>query len=296
LTIPFAPVEVPPALPDEVVERRARHRWSPSLVVGAVLVGIVVVLALVSLVWTPFPPGKINAPDRLLGPTWRHPMGTDKFGHDVLSQIMQGARLTLYVGVVAVGVSGLIGIPLGLVAAVRGGWLDETIGRIADVAFAFPAILLAVILAAAYGASTTTAMVAIGIANIPVFARITRNEARRVLATEFVLAARTSGRSRTAITTRHVLPNIAPTLIVQATILFAIAVLAEAALSYLGLGTPRTTPSWGRMLFESKELYGEHFNLALWPGLFIAIAVMGFNLLGDGLRDALDPRLRRTRT
>jgi peptide/nickel transport system permease protein len=268
---------------------------NPSLVVGGVLVGGVVLVALVSFVWTPYVPTRINASERLLGMSWKHPMGTDRFGRDVLSQIMEGARLTLYVGILAVAISGLIGIPLGALAAIRRGWLDEVVGRVADVAFAFPAVLAAVMFAAAFGASTTTAMIAIGIANIPVFIRITRAETLRVMASEFVAAARTSGRSRFAVFVRHVLPNIAPSLIVQSTVLFAIAILAEAALSYLGLGTPAPTPSWGRMLNESKDLYAQHLYLAIWPGVAIAAAVLGFKKLGDGLRDAIDPKLRVVR-
>ena len=272
-----------------------RKRLNASLVVGGVLVGLVVLMALVSFIWTPFSPTKVNASARLSGPGWPHVFGADRFGHDTFSQIMVGSRLTLYVGIIAVAIAGLVGIPLGAIAAAGPRWLDEIISRISDVAFAFPALLAAVMFAAAYGASTTTAMVAIGIANVPPFIRITRAEARRVLASDYVLAARSGGRNRRATFWRHVLPNIAPSLIVQATVLFAIAILAEAALSYLGLGTPAPTPSWGRMLNESKEVYDRHLNLALFPGLAIAVAVLGFNLLGDGLRDVLDPRLRHVR-
>ncbi len=272
-----------------------RARLNASLVAGGILVGFVVLIAVVSFFWTPFDPTKVDASARLSPMGWPHVLGADRFGHDTLSQIMVGARLTLYVGVIAVAIAALVGIPLGALAAIGPRWVDEVIGRVSDVAFAFPALLAAVMLAAAYGASTTTAMIAIGIANVPPFIRITRAEAKRVLSSDFVLAARSSGRHRRAVVWRHVLPNIAPSLIVQATVLFAIAILAEAALSYLGLGTPAPTPSWGRMLNESTEVYDRHLNLAMFPGLAIAIAVLGFNLLGDGLRDALDPRLRQVR-
>ncbi|HKA05216.1 MAG TPA: ABC transporter permease, partial [Acidimicrobiales bacterium] len=164
-----------------------------------------------------------------------------------------------------------------------------------DVVFAFPAVLVAIMLAAAYGASTLTAMIAIGVANVPVFARLTRGESLRVLSSEYVLAARGAGRRRFGIFNRHVLPNIAPVLIVQATVLFALAILAEAALSYLGLGTPPPTPSWGRMLHESQTFFESRPTLALFPGLAIALSVLGFNLLGDGLRDAIDPKLKVVR-
>jgi peptide/nickel transport system permease protein len=272
-----------------------KGRVNPMVVVGGILVTIVVVTAIVSWFWTPYDPTAINARDRLATMSWTHPLGADRFGHDVLSQIMAGARITLLVGMVAVAVAAVIGVPLGALAALRGGWLGEGVMRTNDVVFAFPAVLMAVILAAAYGASTLTAMLAIGIANVPVFARLTRAETLRVLSSEYVLAARASGRRSFAVFVRHVLPNIAPVLVVQATVLFALAILAEAALSYLGLGTPAPTPSWGRSLQESQTFFAQRPTLALFPGLAIAISVLGFNLLGDGLRDALDPKLRIVR-
>jgi peptide/nickel transport system permease protein len=272
-----------------------RRRLGPTAVVGAALVALVVVTAVVSWFWTPYDPTAIDARGRLAPMSWAHPLGADRFGHDVLSQIMAGARITLLVGIVAVAVAAVIGIPLGALAALRGGGVGEAVMRVNDVVFAFPAVLLAIMLAAAYGASTLTAMIAIGVANVPVFARLTRGESLRVLSSEYVLAARGSGRRRPAVFLRHVLPNIAPVLIVQATVLFALAILAEAALSYLGLGTPAPTPSWGRSLQESQTFFGQRPTLALFPGLAIALAVLGFNLLGDGLRDALDPKLRVVR-
>jgi len=273
-----------------------KGRLGPTVIVGTVLVGLVVVTAVVSWFWTPYDPTAIDARGRLAPMSWSHPLGADRFGHDVLSQIMAGARITLLVGIVAVAVAAVIGIPLGALAALRGGWVGDGVMRVNDVVFAFPAVLMAIMLAAAYGASTLTAMLAIGIANVPVFARLTRGETLRVLSHEFVLAARGSGRRRPAVFARHVLPNIAPVLIVQATVLFALAILAEAALSYLGLGTPAPTPSWGRSLQESQTFFGQWPTLALFPGLAIALSVLGFNLLGDGLRDALDPKLRVVRS
>jgi peptide/nickel transport system permease protein len=269
-----------------------RHRWNAALVVGAGLVALVVVTAVVSWFWTPYDPTAVDASGRLAPMSWAHPLGADRFGHDVLSNLMVGARVTLLVGIVAVAVAAAAGVPLGALAAMRGGWLSEVVLRANDVVFAFPAILMAVMLAAAYGASTLTAMLAIGIANVPVFARLTRAETLRVISSEYVAAAHTAGRRPAAIFGRHVLPNVAPTLIVQATVLFALAILAEAALSYLGLGTPAPTPSWGRLLQESQNFFGQRPTLALWPGVAIALAVLGFNLLGDGLRDAIDPKLR----
>ncbi|WP_326567481.1 ABC transporter permease [Amycolatopsis rhabdoformis] len=262
-----------------------------SLVLGAVLVALVVLAALVSFVWTPYDPVQVNAPDKLLGFSPEHLFGTDKFGRDVFSQIMVGARTTLYVGVVAVGIAAVLGTPLGVLAGLGPRWLGEFVMRVNDLVLAFPALLLAIMFGAVFGADTLTAMVAIGIATIPSFARIARSGTLQVGSSEFVLAARAAGRTRVSIAVRHVLPNISGLLIVQASVSFAIAVLAEAALSFLGFGTRPPTPSWGRMLQESQELLTIHPRLALVPGIAIAVAVLGFNLLGDGLRDRLDPRL-----
>jgi peptide/nickel transport system permease protein len=272
---------------------RARWRTNGSLLVGGLLVSIVVVAALVSLVWTPYDPALVRPDDALAGVSSHHLLGADQYGTDVLSQLMAGARTTLLVGVVAIGIAALVGIPVGALAAQRGGAIDEVAMRAADIVYAFPAVLIAIMLAAAYGGSTVTAMVAIGIAYVPVFARLTRASALTVLRSDYVLAARAYGRRPLAILWRHVLPNIASILIVQATVLFAVAILAEAALSYLGLGSPPPTSSWGRMLNDSQTYIDSDFELALWPGLAIAFAVLGFSLLGDGLRDVLDPRLRR---
>jgi peptide/nickel transport system permease protein len=270
------------------METRTRNT---NTVVGAVLIGLVVLAAVVSFFWTPHDPLKVNASIRLLGPTGDDVFGTDKFGRDVASQIMVGARTTLYVGVVAVGIAALIGTPLGILAGMSRRWLGEFVMRVNDLVLAFPALLLAIMFGAVYGASTRTAMIAIGIATVPSFARIARSGTLQVMSTEYVLAARSAGRSRLNIALRHVVPNISGLLIVQASVSFAIAVLAEAALSFLGFGTRPPTPSWGRMLQESQELLTVQPRLALVPGIAIALAVLGFNLLGDGLRDRFDPRL-----
>jgi len=266
--------------------------WGPpALVVGAVLVGLVVAAALLSFVWTPYDAVQIDPAARIAPPSSAHWLGTDRFGRDVLSQLLVGARTTLFVGVIAVGLAGVIGTPLGILAAMGPRWLGELLMRTSDLVLAFPALLLAIMFGAVYGPSTLTAMVAIGIATAPSFARLARSGALQVLATEYVLAARAAGRPRTAIAVRHVLPNIAGLLLVQASVSFAIAVLAEAALSFLGFGTRPPTPSWGRMLQEAQQLLYTAPELSLWPGLAIALAVLGFNLLGDGLRDRFDPRL-----
>ncbi|WP_168581713.1 ABC transporter permease [Gephyromycinifex aptenodytis] len=271
------------------------HRWrrtDASLIVGGALVCAVVLAALVSFVWTPYDPLAMDPAARLQGPGAQHWLGTDKFGRDVASSLLVGSRTTLLVGVVAVGVAALVGVPLGILAAMSSRPLAAILMRGMDILLAFPALLLAIMFSAVYGASTSMAMLAIGIASIPSFARVVRSGALQVMRTEYILAARAAGRGGPAIALRHVLPNVAGLVIVQASVSFAIAILAEAALSFLGFGTPPPTPSWGRMLQESQELLQVAPHLALAPGLAIALAVLGFNLFGDGLRDALDPKLR----
>lgn len=274
---------------------RSGRRLNPGLVVGGVLVALVVFSAVLSFFWTPYDPILVDASQRLLTPSAHHWFGTDKFGRDVLSQIIMGSRTTLFVGFVAVGLATLVGVPLGILAAMTPRWLGELVMRTNDLLLAFPALLLAIMFGAVFGASTLTAMVAIGLATVPSFARIVRSGGLQVMGTEYVLAARSAGRRPLAIAVRHVLPNVSSLVIVQASVSFAIAVLAEAALSFLGFGTPPPTPSWGRMLQESQELLFVAPRLAVFPGLAIALAVLGFNLLGDGLRDLLDPRLEDRR-
>jgi peptide/nickel transport system permease protein len=277
--------------PEPTTRSRRAGRLNPSLVVGGTVVALIIGAALVSFVWTPHDPTRIDAAARLSGSTGEYWLGTDKFGRDVFSQLLVGARTTLFVGIVAVGIAALIGTPLGIFAGMGSGWASEIVMRANDLLLAFPALLMAIMFAAVYGPSTLTAMVAIGIATIPSFARLARSGTLNVMNTEYVLAARAAGRTRRAIALRHVLPNISGLIIVQSSVAFAIAILAEAALSFLGFGTRPPTPSWGRMLQESQEMLHSAPLLALWPGLAIALAVLGFNLLGDGLRDRLDPRL-----
>jgi peptide/nickel transport system permease protein len=274
-----------------------KSRRIPSLIIGLILVSLVIGMALLSFVWTPHDPTRVDAAVRLQGYSAEYWLGTDKFGRDVFSQLLVGARTTLFVGIVAVGIAALIGVPLGILAGMaifagtRGRWVNELVMRANDLLLAFPALLMAIMFAAMYGPSTLTAMVAIGIATIPAFARLARSGTLQVMSTEYILAARSAGRTRPAIGFRHVFPNIAGLVIVQSSVAFAIAILAEAALSFLGFGTRPPTPSWGRMLQESQELLHSTPRLALWPGIAIALAVLGFNLLGDGLRDRFDPRL-----
>ena len=275
--------------------RRSGRRLNPSLLIGGVMVALVIAMAALSFVWLPHDPTLVDASSRLQKPSSRFWFGTDKFGRDVFSQILMGSRTTLFVGFVAVGVAAVIGIPLGIVSAMTPRWLGELTMRGNDLLLAFPALLLAIMISAIYGASTLGAMIAIGIATVPIFARLIRSGAMQVMGTEYVLAARAAGRRPWAIGVRHVLPNVSSLIIVQASVGFAIAVLAEAALSFLGLGTPPPTPSWGRMLQESQEMLWTAPRLALFPGAAIAFAVLGFNLLGDGLRDRFDPKLEDQR-
>ena len=274
------------------VQRALRHR---SFTFGGGLVVLLLATAALSLLWTPHAATEIDVPNKLLLPNARHWLGTDSLGRDIASLLIVGSRNAIAVGLIAVGIGLGFGVALGLLAAARRGWVDELVMRAADFTFAFPALLTAIMLTAVYGPGLVTSVVAIGIFNIPVFARITRAAALGVWARDYVLASRACGRGAWHITVAHVLPNIASMLIVQATIQFAVAILAEAALSYLGLGTQPPQPSWGRMLNEAQAMMFQAPQLALYPGLAIALSVLGLNLMGDGLRDLLDPRLSRTR-
>lgn len=272
--------------------RALRHR---SFAIGAVLTLLLVLAAAVSLVWTPWSPYEMDMPSKMQPPSGSHWLGTDSFGRDVASLLLVGARASILVGVIAVGIGLVVGTALGLLAAARRGWVEEAIMRFADFSLAFPAILSAIMMTAVFGPGIVNAIVAIGIYNVPTFARITRASANAIWSREYIAAARACGKGAFAITFGHVLPNISAVLIVQITIRFAIAILAEAALSYLGLGTQPPQPSWGRMLSEAQTLMFQAPLLAVFPGVAIALAVLGLNLLGDGLRDLLDPRLARAR-
>ncbi len=293
----------PTARPAGFWPRARRHG---SFVAGSVLSALLAAAALLSLVWQPYPPGEIDIPNKLAPPSAAHWLGTDSLGRDISSQLLVGAQNSIVVGVVAVGIGLLLGVALGCVAAAaaaapghgrgRGwAWLDELIMRSCDFGFAFPALLSAILLTAIYGPGLLMSIVAIGLFNIPVFARITRSSAVALWARDYVTAARAAGKGPLAITRDHVLPNIASPLVVQASISFATAILAEAALSYLGLGTQPPQPSWGRMLNDAQAQMFQAPLLALWPGAAIMLSVLGLNLMGDGLRDLWDPRLARQR-
>lgn len=268
----------------------------PAFVTGFVLSAAFVVLALVSFVWTPFDPTRLDIAAKLKTPSAEHWFGTDHFGRDMFSMITVGARVSIAVAFVAVGIGMALGVPLGLYAAARRGSLtDEIIMRGNDLVFAFPSLLLAIMITAVFGPGAVNAIIAIGIFNVPVFARLARGAALSLWTRDFVLAARVAGKGRARISTEHILPNIANLLIVQGTIQFSLAILAEAALAYVGLGAQPPLPSWGRMLADAQTLISLAPHMALFPGFAIIITVLGLNLMGDGLRDLFDPRLRRGR-
>lgn len=261
----------------------------PAFLSGAVIVGLFVSVALVSLFWTPYPVGAIEPAARLAPPSATHWFGTNALGRDVLSLIMAGARTTIVVAASAVAAGIVAGVAAGLLAAGRGGLTDDAVMRASDVIFAFPALILAILMTAILGPGAVNAIVAIGVFNAPVFARLARGAALPIWTRDFVQSARASGLGALAITARHILPNIAPALIVQATVQFSLAVLAEAALSYVGLGAQPPAPSWGRMLAESQTLIISAPWLTIFPGAAIFLFVLGLNLAGDALRRRLDP-------
>lgn len=270
------------------------RRWlkNPNFILGVVLSAAVVLMALVSMFWTPYGPNAMDARHRMEAPSMAHPLGTDQYGRDLLSRVMAGAVNSIIVGLMTVAIGMGAGIFLGLISAWGGRLVDEAVMRLADLIFSFPAVLSAILITAVMGPSVVNAMLAIGIFYIPVFARLTRAAAMSIKELDYIDAARAAGLGEAAIVRRHVLPNIASPLIVQATVQFAVAILAEAGLSYLGLGTQPPHPSWGRMLNEAQTFMELAPWMAVFPGMAIAWAVLGFNLLGDGLRDILDPRLR----
>jgi len=266
-----------------------------NFVAGGIITIAFFGLALLSYVWSPHPIENINISDKLLSPNLKYLLGTDHFGRDILSMLIMGAKNSIIVAFVAIGIGLGIGVPLGLVAASQRGWTDELIMRFNDFTLAFPSLISAIMITAIMGPGAVNSIIAIGIFNIPVFARVVRGAALNIWKKEFILAALSAGKSKARISIEHVLPNTSSVLIVQATIQFAIGILAEAGLSYLGLGTQPPAASWGKMLNEAQTFLHFAPQLAIYPGMAIALTVLGLNLFGDGLRDVLDPKLRRNR-
>ncbi len=266
------------------------------LLLGGVISAFFLSLAFLSLFWTPYDVTELVISRRFQPSGSSFWLGTDQMGRDMLSMLMAGARVSLSVALVAVGIGMIVGVPLGLAAAAsRGSLLDEFIMRGNDLIFAFPSLVIAILITAVFGPSAFNAILAIGIFNIPVFARVARGGALSLWTLDYILAARVAGKGPARISAEHILPNIANLLIVQATIQFSLGILAEAALSYVGLSVQPPNPSWGRMLADAQTLIYTHPMLAVLPGMAIVMMVLGLNLLGDGLRDMLDPRLRRAR-
>jgi len=264
-----------------------------SLYLGLALALAALLAAAASLIWTPHDVTALSIADKLKPPSAGHWLGTDHFGRDIASMLMAGARTSIAVALVAVGIGMGFGVPLGLLAAARhGSIVDEAVMRANDLIFAFPSLVIAILITAVFGPSAVNAILAIGIFNIPVFARVARGGALSLWTLDFIRAAEVAGKGPARISAEHILPNIASLLIVQGTIQFSLGILAEAGLSYVGLGAQPPTPSWGRMLAEAQTMVTLAPHVAIFPGLAIVLTVFGLNLLGDGLRDRLDPRLR----
>jgi ABC-type dipeptide/oligopeptide/nickel transport system permease subunit len=261
-----------------------------SAVIGAVLVAIFVALAILAPLIAPYDPNKTNFLAVRKPPSMQYLLGTDEIGRDILSRIIHGAVASLYAGVVSVMISVAIGLPIGLAAGWYGGWLDAAISRATDALLAIPFLILAIALAAALGPSLVNAMIAIGLSRVPIFVRLIRGQVLVVKTEDFIEGARAVGVRNFAILARHVTPNILPPILVQATLTIAAAIIAEASLSFLGLGQQPPAPSWGSMLNAAKNFLEQAPWMSVSPGIAIFLAVLGFNLLGDGLRDALDPK------
>jgi peptide/nickel transport system permease protein len=297
----MAGTTVPIALPGVSDDRLASAiyflRRNPRMIVGGLIVLAWLIIAVFAPVLAPYDPIKVNVTDSLIPPGGAHWLGTDDLGRDVLSRVMWGSRVSLSVGVISVSIGLLVGTSLGLAAGYLGGKFDLFIMRGIDALLAFPALILAIAITSALGPQIQNAMIAIGIVAIPAYARLTRGQVLAVRAREYIVAARTIGASPLRIVLRHIFPNIMNTLIVQATLSTAFAILAEAALSFLGLGPQPPYPSWGQDInYSQRYLANLKWWMSVGPGIAIFTAVFGFNFLGDALRDALDPRLRRSGT
>ncbi|KAA9111165.1 ABC transporter permease [Microbacterium rhizomatis] len=271
-----------------------RRLWSLSTGrFGLIVVAVVIAAAIVSLLWTPFDPRQVNIANRWAAPGWPNVLGTDGSGRDILSLLMAGARTTIVVAVGAGVIATVIGISLAALGALTVRWVRESVAVLVDILIAFPVLIIAMMISSIWGGSLWVVIWAVGIGFGVNIARVTRPELRRVLQSDFVLAGRASGLTAAQNLWRHLLPNVAPVFIVQLSWAMAIAVLAEAGLSYLGFGAPPTDPSWGLLLKDLQQFLTVHPLSVVWPGLTITVTVLGLNLLGDALREATDPTLSR---
>ena len=295
-------IEGQPSLSSAWGERKARSEGQtraalrrlirqPASAIGAVLLLILIAAAILAPALTPYDPAQMSPREARLAPSWNHPFGTDHFGRDVLARILYGGRVSLRVGLIAVAIGAGIGTLLGATAGYRGGWVDEIISRVLDVMLAFPGILLAIAVVAVLGPDLQNLMIAVGVGTIPGFARLVRGQILTAREFDYVVAARALGCSHVKIVVRHILPNVMAPVIVFATLAIAGAILAGASLNYLGLGAKPPTPEWGLMLAESRDQMRRAWWLPTFPGLAIILTVLAINAVGDGLRDAFDPRL-----
>jgi peptide/nickel transport system permease protein len=276
-----------PAKRRNIVQRLARSKVA---VVGFVTLLALIIIALTAPIVSPYPPNEVMPRDALQPPSWSHLFGTDQYGRDVFTRVLYGTRISLLVGFIAVGIAVVAGTAMGLVSGFYGRWVDTTIMRFVDIMLAFPGILLALALVSILGPSLPNLMIAVGISSVPSYARLVRGSVLSAKEHVYVEAARVVGASDVTIMRRHVLPNVVAPVIVLATLGVAAAILWAAALSFLGLGSQPPTPEWGRMLAEGRNYLREQWWIATFPGIAIMITVLAMNLLGDGLRDVLDPR------
>jgi peptide/nickel transport system permease protein len=276
-----------PRTPNRVLRRFLNHR---SALVGLIVVLLFITIAIAAPLVSPFDPAATDWGAVRKAPSAKHWFGTDEIGRDILARMLWGARASMLAGVVSVGIAMALGVPIGMIAGYAGGWIDAILSRITDALLSCPFLILAIALAAFLGPSLTNAMIAIGISQMPIFIRLARGQVMTVKVEDYVEAARAIGNPHRRIVLRHILPNIVPPVLVQATLTMATAIIAEASLSFLGLGQQPPEPSWGSMLNVAKNFMNQAPWMALWPGLAICIVVLAFNLLGDGLRDAVDPK------
>lgn len=269
---------------------RSKMGWGVGISAGALIIALFVIAALLAPWLTPHDPYEINLPEQLAGPSWSHPLGQDANGADILTRLLHGARISLVVSLSVVGLSGLIGILLGLLSGYHGGWLDALLMRLVDILLAFPGLLLAIALVAVLGPNLINVVLALTLLGWVAFARLVRGQVLAVKEREFVLAARTSGQSDWRVIWVHLFPNILSPVIVQATFNLAAVIIAESSLSFLGLGAPPGTPSWGAMLSDGRAVLIEAPHVSIFPGVAIMLTVLAFNFIGDGLRDRWDPK------